>query len=421
MIWIGISVIIVILLFFVETHIISFFSYYFYGLIMLMLIGVLVFGTTVNESRSWIELFGLRIQPAEFAKFATAIALAKYMNAEKFSLNNMKDFAIVSVIIVVPALLILLQNDTGSAIVFSVFLLVLFREGLHYIFLVLIALAVVLFILSFYLSFDILFFFFAIILFAIYAVFTANFKAFFILFGISVLLSLAVLMPVVLFFLKVPNYLIIIVVTVISSIYYIVVTLQKRIYTVLIVFLIYLGSVMLVFSVDYIFSNFLSGYQQDRIEVFLGLLEDEKGIGYNVNQSKIAIGSGGMSGKGYLQGTQTKFDFVPEQDTDFIFCTIGEEWGFLGTSVFIILFLFLIYRIIMIAERQRSRYSRVFGYSVAGIFFFHFGVNIAMTIGLAPVIGIPLPFVSYGGSSLWAFTLLLFVFLRLDISREEII
>ncbi|PLX01214.1 MAG: rod shape-determining protein RodA, partial [Marinilabiliales bacterium] len=180
-------------------------------------------------------------------------------------------------------------------------------------------------------------------------------------------------------------------------------------------------SVMFAFSVDYVFNEILEDHQRTRINVLLGIEEDLHGAGYNVHQSKIAIGSGGLSGKGFLQGTQTKFDFVPEQSTDFIFCTIGEEWGFMGTSAVIVLFVLLFIRLIIIAERQRSPFSRIYGYGVLSILFFHFAINVGMTIGLAPVIGIPLPFFSYGGSSLWGFTILLFIFLRLDASRKQLL
>ncbi|MEA2043732.1 MAG: rod shape-determining protein RodA [Bacteroidota bacterium] len=421
MLWFGVALVMAIVLFFIESHIISFFSYYVYGLIMLLLIAVLLFGTTVNESRSWIELFGLRIQPAEFAKLGTALALAKYISRGKFSFNKYRDFIIASALIVLPALLILLQNDTGSAIVFSAFLLVFFREGLHYLFLALIFLAVLLFILSFYLPSTVLMLIIVFLSFFFYSYYSGNPGAILLLLALFVFVGLLLLIPVVIYFIKIPLEYVIVTAGFIASTVYMVIDLRHRIYTVAIIFLIYIAAVLFVFSVDYLFQNILNDYQQDRIEVFLGLLEDEKGIGYNVNQSKIAIGSGGFNGKGYLQGTQTKFDFVPEQDTDFIFCTVGEEWGFLGSSLMIILFIILIYRLIIMAERQRSRFSRVFGYSVACIFFFHFGVNIAMTIGLAPVIGIPLPFISYGGSSLWAFTLLLFIMLRLDMKSQELI
>jgi len=387
---------------------------------MFLLIAVLIFGTAVNQSLSWFELWGMRIQPAEFAKYATALALAKYMGEEKFSFKNINHFIKASGIVLLPMLLILLQNDTGSALVFSAFLLVFYREGLHYIFLLLGALFTVLFLLNFYIPHEWIFLSLSLTLLIAFSFFENRRSLIFKYSLMFLLIILALLIPVVFFNYSIPLVYIIITAGIITSGYHLIKHFKSKFLPALVAFLIFLSSLFFVFSVNYFFYNFLSEYQRDRIEVFLGLLEDPKGVGYNVHQSEIAIGSGGLTGKGYLEGTQTKFDFVPEQDTDFIFCTVGEEWGFLGTSTLIILFTLFIYRLIKIAERQRSRFSRVFGYSVAVLIFFHFGVNIAMTIGLAPVIGIPLPFISYGGSSLWAFTFLVFTLLRLDMKRDEL-
>jgi rod shape determining protein RodA len=203
--------------------------------------------------------------------------------------------------------------------------------------------------------------------------------------------------------------------------FYLIYAYRKKLWNIYLILLLAVGSSVFTFSVDYVFHNVLKEHQQHRVNILLGLESDPLGLGYNVNQSKIAIGSGGFTGKGFLQGTQTKFDFVPEQSTDFIFCTVGEEWGFIGTSLVIGLFVFLLIRLIKIAERQRSNFSRIYGYGVVSVLFFHFAVNIGMTIGLLPVIGIPLPFFSYGGSSLWAFTILLFILLRLDATRMELL
>ncbi len=420
LIWIMVSLILIIPILFLESHIFSFFSYFIYGFVMFLLIAVLIFGTAVNQSLSWFELWGMRIQPAEFAKYATALALAKYMGEEKFSFKNINHFIKASGIVLLPMLLILLQNDTGSALVFSAFLLVFYREGLHYIFLLLGALFTVLFLLNFYIPHEWIFLSLSLTLLIAFSFFENRRSLIFKYSLMFLLIILALLIPVVFFNYSIPLVYIIITAGIITSGYHLIKHFKSKFLPALVAFLIFLSSLFFVFSVNYFFYNFLSEYQRDRIEVFLGLLEDPKGVGYNVHQSEIAIGSGGLTGKGYLEGTQTKFDFVPEQDTDFIFCTVGEEWGFLGTSTLIILFTLFIYRLIKIAERQRSRFSRVFGYSVAVLIFFHFGVNIAMTIGLAPVIGIPLPFISYGGSSLWAFTFLVFTLLRLDMKRDEL-
>jgi rod shape determining protein RodA len=295
------------------------------------------------------------------------LALAAFLNRLETDMHQTRTKIISIIIIALPAILTLMQYDTGSALVFSAFVLVLYREGLSAIPLVLGLIAIVLFIVTLY------------------------FTPLYVIMGIALLLAGA------LFFIKrnLPNILRLIALFALAS--------------------------MFIVSVGYVFNNILEPHQRTRINVLLGLDEDLRGAGYNVHQSKIAIGSGGFSGKGFLQGTQTKFNFVPEQSTDFIFCTVGEEWGFIGTSILIGLYLMLFLRLIRMAERQRSTFSRVYGYSVIAVLFFHFTINIAMTIGLAPVIGIPLPFVSYGGSSLWAFTIMLFVFLKLDANRLNVL
>ncbi len=421
LIWIFVSLFLIIPLLFVETHIISFFSNFIYGFVIFLLIAVLMYGTTVNESRSWFQFMGIRVQPAEFSKFATALALSKFMGNEKFSFQNIKDTLTAGAIVISPALLILLQNDTGSAMVFAAFLLVFYREGLHYIFLFLAFFFTALFIVSFYFYNIWIFIMLSFILFGIFAYRKRKWAVFWNMLAVFTTVILSFLFIVVFFFVNIPNLWIIIIACSISIAVYFLKYVKIKFFTISFIVFLYYTAIFFVMSVNYIFENLLSDYQQDRVEVFLGLLDDPKGVGYNVHQSEIAIGSGGLWGKGFLKGTQTKFDFVPEQDTDFIFCTIGEEWGFMGSTFLIVMFSLLIIRILKIAERQRSRFSRVFAYSAASIFFFHFGINIAMTIGLAPVIGIPLPFISYGGSSLWSFTLILFTLLRLDLSRDELL
>lgn len=368
MLWILTSVVIgsVILMF--DAKFFPAFAWVIYGGLMIILTGVLFFGTEVNASKSWFRIGGFLIQPAEFAKFATALALARFIVEVKSRNLDLKTRLKPLAIIALPMGLIFLQNDTGTALVFASFVLVLYREGyISGLLLVFGLIAAFLFILTLVVNQ-------------------------FILIGILAFLTL---IGVVIF-------------------------RRKRRELVQLIALFALLSIY-VFSVDYAFEKFLQPHQQLRIKVLLDEEVDLQGAGYNLNQSKIAIGSGGFWGKGYLKGTQTKYDFVPEQGTDFIFCTIGEEWGFAGSVVILSLYLLFIGRLVLLAERQRSAFSRVFGYSIASILFFHFLINIGMTIGLVPVIGIPLPFFSYGGSSLWGFTLMIFTFLKLDSKRLELL
>ena len=419
LIWIGAAIVIAIMLLIIDSKFYVFFAYVFYGITILLLVAVLLFGTKVKGATSWFQIGGFAIQPAEFVKFTTALALAKYMSTHSFKMEKISSLLIISAILALPVALIFLQNDTGSALVISVFILVLFREGLSGVVLFLAFVAALIFILTLVLSP-----FHAIIILSIGALLFHYFirqqlpetlKAL----GIYTSLSAAFLFGGSIFKLEIAPVQLLLSSTIISVIIFGVYSLRHRLYNMLTILGIYLGLVFFTFSVDYVFNNILEPHHQARINEVLGIESDPLGIGYNVNQSKIAIGSGGFSGKGFLNGTQTKFDFVPEQSTDFIFCTVGEEWGFIGTTSVLILFLTLLLRLIYLAERQRSTFSRVYGYSVACILFFHLAINIGMTIGLAPVIGIPLPFFSYGGSSLWSFTILLFIFLRLDASRSE--
>ncbi len=361
LLFIGIAVVIVIVILVLDDRLYDTLAYPTWGLFLLLLIVVLFVAREVNGARSWIELGPFRFQPAEFSKFATALALARYMGSTSFKMGRPKDMSMVGLFIGAPALLIILQGDMGTALVFSAFILVLFREGLSAWPLVLgLALAII----------------FLLALFVDEHIYlwggTAAIAAILILFNrkspkrIFVIISLAV-----------------------------------------VVSLLFEGA-------DYAFTHFLKPHQQNRILVLLNPNVDPLGVGWNVTQSKIAIGSGGLTGKGFLNGTQTTFDFVPEQSTDFIFCTIGEEHGWVGSLVLITLFMTLLLRIIYLAEQQKKAFVRIYGYSVASIFFFHFAVNIGMTIGLFPVIGIPLPFFSYGGSSLLAFSILLFIFVAMD-------
>lgn len=367
LIWIAAAIVLGLIILIIDAKFFSTFAYPIYIISILSLLAVLLLGTRIAGSKSWFQIGGFGIQPAEFAKFATNLAIAKYLTTLNIDLKKIKTIIKSLLIIGIPAILILLQHDMGSALVYSGFILVLYREGLSGSILILGVMIVVLFILTLVLG-----------------------KFIF----IGILAGIAFLM---FFFIK---------------------RNRKNIYSIIGILVL---SIAFVFSVDYGFENVLQPHQKKRIEVLLGKEADLKGAGYNVNQSKIAIGSGGFSGKGFLKGTQTKYNFVPEQSTDFIFCTVGEEWGFVGSFVVIFLFIALLIRLIKLAERQRSAFSRIYGYGVASILFFHVVVNIGMTIGLTPVIGIPLPFFSYGGSSLWAFTILLFIFLKQDSSRLEVL
>jgi rod shape determining protein RodA len=367
MLWIGLAFVLIIMIMAIDAKFFSAFAFIIYAFMLLILVFVLIFGKTVAGSTSWFEVGNFAMQPAEFAKFAAALALAKYLSMLNIDLGKLRTKVIAAVIALLPSLLILLQNDTGSAIVYVAFVLVLFREGLSGIFIILGGAMVALFVL------------------------TLKFGEY------SIVIALTSIALFLIFFFK---------------------KIRKN-YPTLLAF--YLFSVLFVFSVNFAFEKVLEPHQKKRINVMLGIEEDKQGAGYNVNQSKIAIGSGGFSGKGFRQGMLTRYNFVPEQTTDFVFCTVGEEWGFVGVTVVIALFVALLLRLIKLAERQRSKFSRIYGYGVASILFFHFAVNIGMTIGLAPVVGIPLPFFSYGGSSLWGFTILLFIFIKQDANRVNVL
>ena len=341
----------------------SVFSPIVYGTTIFLLIVVLVIGRKVAGNQAWIPLGSFRLQPSEFAKFGTALLLARYISSSTPKLRDIKSIFFAALIIGMPLFFIMLQPDTGSALVFLSFMFPLYREGLSGYFLLIFLGMIVLFIADF-------------------------------------LLPLYVIIPAIL---------------IIGAIFvYQNKRKQKVIFSIAITVVV---AIAYLFLVKLAYTKVLEPHQRTRIEIMLGLKTDPKGAGYNVIQSKIAIGSGQSIGRGFLQGTQTKYGYVPEQSTDFIFSTIGEEWGFAGCSIVIGLYLFLLLRIINLAERQRSTFSRVYGYCVASIIFFHVFINIGMTVGIIPVIGIPLPFISYGGSSLWSFTVLLFIFLKLDSNR----
>jgi rod shape determining protein RodA len=368
LLWIIGSLFIAIVVLMIDAKFFPAFAWIMYGSMLVILVGILFFGTEINASRSWFRIGSFAIQPAEFAKYTAALALAKYMGGSLVRTPTFVSSLRALTIIAAPVLLIFLQNDTGTALVFFAMGLALFREG--YVSSILLTIAIT-----------------AIFLFVL----TLLINEFLIIGGLAGISLIAAWL------------------------------VRRRKSELRQLLLIFVALSAYVYSVDYVFENMLQPHQKLRIEVLIDESIDLQGAGYNLHQSKIAIGSGGFWGKGYLQGTQTKFNFVPEQSTDFIFCTIGEEWGFVGSITVVLLFLWMILRLVSLSERQRSSFSRIYGYCIASLLFFHFAINIGMTIGLVPVIGIPLPFFSYGGSSLWAFTIMLFTFIKLDAKRIEML
>ena len=419
LIWIGAAFALAFLVLLTDSKFFTTFSMVIYGIMIFLLIAVLFFGTETKGARSWFEVGDFRIQPAEFAKFATNLAIAYVMSRHNFKVMRFSSLLTIGLILALPAGLIILQNDTGSALVYSSFILVLFREGLHGSILLLCFVAAAIFIMALlYSPFTVLLVIIGGTLIAFYYYRHDIRELFQIILFIGCVFGLFVLIKWM-FNLSISDYYMLLIVYVIASItaiYPIYKRKMKNMITLLLISWLCVGAAP---SVNYAFDH-LQPHQQNRINELLGIKVDPKGTGYNVTQSKIAIGSGGLLGKGFLQGTQTKLNFVPEQSTDFIFCTVGEEWGFVGSTFVIALLAVFILRIIKLAERQRSSFSRIYGYGVASILFFHVAVNIGMTIGMAPVIGIPLPFFSYGGSSLWSFTILIFIFLRLDANRLQV-
>lgn len=370
LIWIGAALFVGFIILLIDAKFFNVFSLWIYIAVLLSLVAVLVYGKATKGATSWIEFGSIKFQPSEFAKMATALALAGYLDRLDTNLSKRKDCIVACALILIPMALVLVQNDTGSALVFISFIFVLYREGLPGAGWLMVAGVV------------------AILMFIFTLVWSQ--KTMYIILGAVFVLTLA----------------------------YYLLTKKKYIVRMIGIFAIMFA---FVFSVDYAFNEVLQTHQRNRILVMLGLLDDTKDVGYNVHQSKIAIGSGGFTGKGFLEGTQTKYDFVPEQHTDFIFCTVGEEGGFVGTAAVVLLYVALLVRLVVLAERQRTDFSRVYGYSIAGIFFMHFAINIGMTIGLMPVIGIPLPFLSYGGSSMLAFTMMLAIFVKQDANRLNVL
>jgi rod shape determining protein RodA len=417
--WIVASIVIAVFVAIIDSRFYLFFSWVIYGSAMLLLALVLVFGNEVNGARSWFEIGGLSLQPSEFAKFATALALAGYLNTKRHDLTRLNVIIPAAAIIIFPAILISFQPDMGSSVVFFALFIVLFREGMSPYIFVSGLLMVILFFLT--LVMNNLYLTIALIALGILLLWFATRKWKLCFFGTAIFLLIVLVIYLLdhYVFKKLGNELIIFVSLILAGVAYAYYIYNKRATYALIIYLFLVCSILYVNSVDYAFNNILKPHQKERVDIVLGLKSDLHGKGYNVNQSIISIGSGGFTGKGFLQGTQTKFKFVPAQSTDFVFCTVGEEWGFLGSFVVIGIYLILFFRLIFLAERQRSAFSRIYGYGVVSILFTHFFINIGMAIGIVPVIGIPLPFFSYGGSSLWGFTILLFIFLRLDAGRTE--
>ncbi|MDR2839894.1 MAG: rod shape-determining protein RodA [Paludibacter sp.] len=417
----------------IDHKIFYFFAIPIYVLTILLLAFMIVAPTSIvpniKGSHSWIQLGAVSFQPAELAKIATSLALAKIMSAINFRQKKWKQFILPVVIILIPFALIVLQKETGSALVFVAFLLMFYREGMNGMVLFLLLLFIVLFVVVIKFSLVpvgadggtlgmILASGIVLLFQTFYGYFMAQKRkeTLYLLGGIAVVYIAAILLNIKI---KLNFNYVAIATILLAALYWAVLEIIRRFRKFWLIIVVLLGAAAFSFSADYIFENGLKEFQKDRIKVLFGMIKDSKKTGYNVEQSLIAIGSGGLTGKGFLNGTQTKLKYVPEQDTDFIFCTVGEEYGFLGSAIVLILFLLLLLRIIKIAERQRENFNRIYGYCVAGILFFHILVNIGMVLGLMPVIGIPLPFFSYGGSSLWSFTVMLFILLRLDAAKIE--
>ena len=418
LLWISAAFVLVVAILLIDKRFYYAFAYIIYAILLFVLLVVLFIGVAKHGARSWLDFGFFKMQPSEFAKFTTSLALARFMGRAQFSRYAMRDWLRVEVIIGIPVILILLQNDLGSAIVFSTFLLVCYREGMRGEVLLFLLFVAAIFI--FELLFDKLYILLGLVLLSlvVYQLMQRNVKATLRLLFFQ-LLALAIGYALNFFLHKEWEwYVLSLFPALFTVLYFLVQGLLSRTRSLAILGGILAFSLFCSFSVDYVFNNVLDTHHQRRINDLLGIEDDPLGWGYNVNQSMIAIGSGGMWGKGFLEGTQTKFNFVPEQSTDFIFCTVGEEWGFAGSIVVLGLFLALLLRIILVAERQKEAFHRIYGYCVASILFFHLAINISMTIGLFPVVGIPLPFFSYGGSSLWAFTMLLFVLVKFDMDNK---
>ena len=411
--WVGISWVAATVVLLLERRLFHMFAYPAYILGILMLLACLVFGREVNGAKAWFEFGSIRIQPVEFVKIATALMMARVMSDYAFNIKRLPDLIKVALVIIIPFGIIVLQNDTGSGLVLGAFLFVLYREGLSKYIYFPIIFTVVLFIAA--LIFDpVVIFVTLLVLFTLYNMFKTGEVAGHIRFFFTVVLAsllLTLLTPL-------SGYAALMIVCAIAAVALVMLALKTRTLMLLWPIVMFVYAMLFVPTTDILFSH-LEPHQKNRILTFVGLVDDPRNVGYNVNQSKIAIGSGGMWGKGFMEGTQIKYDYVPEKHTDFIFCTVGEEWGFMGTTFIILLYIALILRLMKMGERIRETFGRVYCYCVAAILLFHVWVNVGMTIGLMPVMGIPLPLMSYGGSSLLAFTILIMIAISLDASANE--
>ena len=429
-VWIGTSICLGFVLLTLDDHFYDTFAFFIYVGMLLLLFATIFNPHEIKGSRSWLVLGPLRLQPAEFAKFATALAVAKLMSTYGFTMNNWKHFASACMVIILPMVFIVAQKETGSALVYFSFFLMFYREGMSGSFLFTGVAMVIYFVVG--VRFEQVMLWNTptslgrFIVLILVQVFTAGMVRSYIndrgrttrLVALGILLTgLCLLVSKFITAFDVTIVQLILTAALVCWLIYRWLSARIRNYFYIAIFAV--GSVLFFYSVDYVLNDVMEPHQRVRINVLLGLEEDLAGAGYNVHQSEIAIGSGGLRGKGFLNGTQTKLKFVPEQDTDFIFCTVGEEEGFLGSAAVLLLFLALILRLIKLAERQPFKFGRIYGYCVLSVFLFHLFINVGMVLGLTPVIGIPLPFFSYGGSSLWGFTILLFIFLRIDASRNK--
>lgn len=415
-IWIAAALLLAFFVVIIESHFYSFFAFPLYAIFIFLLVLVLFAGHEVHGSRAWLQFGSVRFQPAEFAKIGTALFLSKYLSNLDLTSASFKEYLKIILLIIFPTLLISGQ-DAGTALVFLAFLIPVYREGMSSAAILIIVYGAIIFIFSF--MFDRIYLAVGAVLLSLFILLFLHRKLKYVLLSLGLIVLFTGIFFLIDYFgnIEISRFLMLLGGFLPAALVLLILSYWHKIRYTFFLMIFVLGSFGVIYSIDYVFDNLLASHQQDRILNLLGLEDNPQGTGYNVNQSKIAIGSGGLYGKGFLQGTQTKFDFVPEQSTDFIFTTIGEEWGFIGAFVFMSLYVILLLRIIYIAERQKSNFSRIFGYCVFALLFFHFVINIGMTIGLAPVIGIPLPFISYGGSSLWAFTIMLFILLKLDVNR----
>ena len=419
-VWVGIAWCAALVVLLLDKRFIHMLAYPAYIAGLVVLVAALLFGREVNGAKAWFEFGSVRVQPVEFVKIATALALARAMSTYSFSINRSGDLMKVGMIICLPLMIIVLQNDTGSGVVLGSFLFVLYREGLNKWLCIPILLVATLFIASFLLAPTTLLIFLILLCTLSEAMMSGEWRsriayvAALLLISLTVCLLMRFVAPGAVTF-----YGVLLTVTFLSFIVIAVYAYRANLRSIFLPVGLFVGSLIFLSTTGYIFEKVLKPHQQNRILSFLGLRSDPLGIDYNVNQSKIAIGSGGWTGKGFLQGTQIKYGFVPERHTDFIFCTVGEEWGFLGAGLVLVLLCILILRLMRMGERQQEPFGRVYCYCVASILLFHVLVNVGMTIGLMPVMGIPLPYMSYGGSSLIAFTILLFIAVRLDASTRQ--